>query len=77
MYYGPHNQTVIAEHMAVDICKYKMWTFAIKSTCTLHSPIRCLKVKQLDYQEGHLVGPKPSRLHMSQCIHYVYVVMYI
>ena len=36
MYYGPHSHTVIAELMAVDICKYKMWAFAIKSTCMLN-----------------------------------------
>ena len=51
MYYGPYNYTVIAEPMTLDICKYKMWAFVIKSSCMLHSPIQCPKVKQLDYRD--------------------------
>ena len=51
MYYEHHNHTVIAEPMAVDICKYKMWAFTINSICMLHSPIQCPKVKQLAYQD--------------------------
>ena len=75
MYYAPHNHTVIAEHMVVDICKYKMWAFTIKSSSCSTVPYDAPKSNNLTIRT--LGGSKASSLHMLHCIYYAYVVVYI
>ena len=75
MYYAPHNHTVIAEHLVVDICKYKMWALTIKSYSCSTVPYDAPKSNNLTIRT--LGWSKASSLHMLHCIYYAYVVVYV